>query len=152
MLSVRGRFRYFPAYVEATLPQRRFHPVDLGLRSAVATLRRADIQPPAGRRQCVRVGEAQRLHPMVLSGQAGPGFGVLKLRAQPTQVGLQTLDRLGRQRLETGPATGVAEPPGRPPRADEREYSRRGQRNGEEELDDRAHLSSVGSAIAESKR
>ena len=92
--SVRGRFRRLPAYVEATLPQRRLHPVDLGLRSAVATLRRADIQPPAGRRQCIRVGAAQRLHPMVLSGQAGPGFRVLKLRAQPAQVGLQTLDRL----------------------------------------------------------
>ena len=38
-----------PAYIEAALPQRRFRPVDLGLRSAVAARRRADVQPPAGR-------------------------------------------------------------------------------------------------------
>ena len=122
--SVRGRFPRLLADIEATLPQRRFHPVDLGLRSAVAAQRRADIQPPAGRRQRVRVGAAQRLHPMVLSGQAGPGFGVLKLRAQPTQVGLEPLDRLGRQGLETGLAAGLAEPPGQAPRADERESPR----------------------------
>src|SRR5580692_9763150 len=152
MLSVRGRFRYFPAYIEATLPQRRFHPVDLGLRSAVATLRRADIQPPAGRRQCIRVGAAQRLHPMVLSGEAGPGFCVLKLRAQPTQVGLEPVDRLGGQGLETGLAAGVAEPPGHAPRADKREYGGRGQHDDEEELDNRAHLSSVGPVADESKR
>src|ERR1700722_11407129 len=121
MLSVRGRFRYLPAYIEATLPQRRFHPVDLGLRSAVATLRRGDIQPPTGRRQCIRVGAAQRLHPMVLSDEAGPGFRFLKLGAKPTQVGLEPLDGLGGQSLETGPAAGLAEPPGHAPRADERE-------------------------------
>ena len=151
MPSVRGRFRYLAAYIEATLPQRRFHPVDLGLRSAVATLRRTDIQPPASRGQYVHVGAAQRLHPMMLSGQAGPGFGVLKLRAQPAQVGLEPLGRLGGQGLVPGPAAGLAQPPGCTPRADERAYRERGQRDGDEEQGNRAHLSSVGPGAAESK-
>src|SRR5271154_4726430 len=140
MPSVRGRFRYLPAYIEATLPQRRFHPVDLGLRSAVATVRRADIESPAGRRQGVRVGAAQRLHPMGLSGEAGPGFGVLKLRPQRARVALEPVDRLGGQGLETGLAAGLAEPPGHAPRADESAYRGRRQRDGEEEQEDRAHL------------
>jgi hypothetical protein len=143
-----GRLRNVLAYVNATLPQRHFYPVNLGLRSAVAAGRRADIQSPAGRRQCIHVGAAQRLDPVVLTDQPGLGFGVLELRAQSAQVGFKALDRLGGRGLTTG----LAEPPGCAPRADERESCRRGQRKREEANDDPAHASSVVSAAAEIKR
>ena len=65
---------------------------------------------------------------------------------------LETLDRLGGQGLETSPVTGLGEPSGRPPRADQRESHRRGQCEQEEVGENRIHLTSVGSAAGESKR
>ena len=69
----------------------------------------------------------------------------------PTQA-LEPLDRLGGQGPETSPVTGLGEPSGAPPRADQRESHRGGQCEQENVGENRIHLTSVGSPAGEIKR
>src|SRR5262249_6880651 len=85
--------------VEAALPQRGLHPVDVALRDALraglGAGRRADVQPLAGLAERVDVSRAERPQPQVLGRQVGAGLHGLELGAQPDQVGPHPLDRHG---------------------------------------------------------
>ncbi|HEY7263068.1 MAG TPA: DUF4032 domain-containing protein [Trebonia sp.] len=143
LASLRGRFPDF----ETALSQRLLYPVDLRERRP-AGRRRSDVQPPAGRRQRVEVSAAHRLHPVVLGVQVGPRLGVFELGAQPAQIRRQTVGRYRRRGL--GLTALLGDPARSPPSADGGIPAGRQQRHGEDQLDDRAHPSSVSGPPGES--